>query len=170
MGCLPLLARDEDGARGRVLRLHRDGRHGGAKVHLCGLMLIFAMAVGLRRPTPGDWHRAGATAAAPSSERAARGTRRIVVDTDSPSKYDYAGAPSLTSSRRSAASTPPRWMEIPESLSPLSTPASVPRSIRSLKSPRCPMRNILPLTFPSPDSPGWETMGEFHLKSQIAVE
>src|SRR5439155_1600561 len=49
-----------------------------------------------------------------------------------------------------AALTPPSRCGTPATLRPSSTPPSVPMSIRSLKAPRCPMRNTLPLSRPNP--------------------
>src|SRR5438034_1076229 len=49
-----------------------------------------------------------------------------------------------------AACTPPGWWGTPAAPSPISTPASVPASIRSLKAPRWPMRNTLPVSLVSP--------------------
>src|SRR5207247_4524558 len=50
----------------------------------------------------------------------------------------------------SAAATPPRANGTRDRASPISTPASVPASIKSLKSPRCPIRNTLPFSLPRP--------------------
>src|SRR5690606_11591914 len=49
-----------------------------------------------------------------------------------------------------AACTPPLRCGTPASPSAISTPASVPASVRSLKSPRCPIRNTRPATLLSP--------------------
>src|SRR5918996_1017538 len=49
-----------------------------------------------------------------------------------------------------AACTPSFFTGTPASPSPISTPASVPISMRSLKSPKWPMRNILPPSLVSP--------------------
>src|SRR5918911_3151426 len=50
----------------------------------------------------------------------------------------------------SAAETPPPRCGMPARCSPISTPHSVPHSIRSLKWPRWPMRKILPFILPRP--------------------
>src|SRR5581483_4849624 len=60
--------------------------------------------------------------------------------------YGLQNAPKYSS----AAATPPALCGMPARCSPISTPHSVPHSIRSLKWPRWPMRNTLPLTLPSP--------------------
>src|SRR6476661_172851 len=49
---------------------------------------------------------------------------------------------------RSAAPTPPAVNGTPPAARPISTPLSVPASIKSLKSPRWPMRKLRPLSFP----------------------
>ena len=49
-----------------------------------------------------------------------------------------------------AAGTPLRASGTPASFRPISTPASVAISVRSLLSPRWPMRNIRPLSLPRP--------------------
>src|SRR5260221_6398542 len=53
--------------------------------------------------------------------------------------------------RASAALTPPFWNGTPNRARPISTPQRVPHNIRSLKSPRWPIRKALPLSFPSPE-------------------
>ena len=49
-----------------------------------------------------------------------------------------------------AAIIPPDLKGMPDCFKPISTPARVPASIRSLKSPRCPIRNTFPFTLASP--------------------
>ena len=51
---------------------------------------------------------------------------------------------------RIAASTPPARCGIPHAASPISTPLSVPVTIRSWKSPRWPMRNTRSANWPRP--------------------
>ena len=52
--------------------------------------------------------------------------------------------------RQAPRSTPPRLNGTPQIARPISTPLSVPASMRSLKSPRCPMRKTRPLSLPRP--------------------
>jgi hypothetical protein len=60
-----------------------------------------------------------------------------------------------------AAATPlPRVRAIPTSRIAISAPASAPSTIKSLRSPRCPMRNSLPETLERP-APSARSLGQF---------
>ena len=116
-----------------------------------------------RRCAPARWASACAsTRGAPSGGRGGAGglDEANVVAWWSPSSECGRGAQAAVCSargprdaRRSGPSRPARRCRracTPASLRPISTPASVATSVRSLLSPRWPMRNMRPLTLPRP--------------------
>ena len=98
--------------------------------------------------------QAGWPAAATAGTRETFSDDRRPVNRRTPLQAAFcrAGALEAAADRYSiAAATPPLRCGTPAIASPISTPASVPISMRSLNAPRCPMRNTLSRSLPSPE-------------------